>query len=142
MSEFGRIGHSHLPRTQRVGGLTLDLFHRDASAGGRWLRLHPREFEVLWSLADARGKALTKKMLLTNVWRIAHIPQSNRVEVTISRIRSKLHSAQLAWMIVTEPEGGYRLVCAGDAPKAKIEADQDEALDSFLRIGNDGQARN
>ena len=130
------VNSAYLPRIRNVGALTLDLFHRDASAGDQWLRLHPREFEVLWRLTDARGTVLTKRMLLAEVWRIDHIPQGNRVEVTISRIRSKLHPFNLAWMIDTEPDGGYRLLDAMIPDAPKNAAGRDEALDSYLRIGN------
>lgn len=43
-----------LPRWRDVGPLTLDLLHRGAHNGNRWLGLHPREFSVLWRLVDVR----------------------------------------------------------------------------------------
>src|SRR5690606_38908867 len=53
-----------LPRWRTVGPLTLDLFHRDARRGARWLGLHPREFGLLWRLADRPGQRVTRQDLL------------------------------------------------------------------------------
>src|SRR5688572_28576566 len=47
---------ARLPRLRAAGPLTLDLLHRDARAGERWLALHPREFELLWRLAERPGE--------------------------------------------------------------------------------------
>jgi two-component system OmpR family response regulator len=99
-----------LPRWRNVGPLVLDLFHRDARHGARWLHLHPREFGVLWRLADTPGQPVTRRQLLTDVWRLNHEPETNSVEVHVSRLRSKLAQAGCAELVQTVPEGGYRLV--------------------------------
>lgn len=98
-----------LPRWRNVGPLVLDLFHRDARQGARWLNLHPREFGVLWRLADTPGEAVTRRQLLSDVWRLNHEPETNSVEVHVSRLRSKLALAGCAYLVATVPEGGYRL---------------------------------
>lgn len=98
-----------LPRWRNVGPLVLDLFHRDARQGARWLNLHPREFGVLWRLADTPGEQVTRRQLLTDVWRLNHEPETNSVEVHVSRLRSKLAQAGCAQLVQTVPEGGYRL---------------------------------
>lgn len=98
-----------LPRWRNVGPLTLDLFHRDARLGSRWLNFHPREFGVLWRLSDAPGTTVTRRQLLTDVWRLNHEPETNSVEVHISRLRSKLAQVGCGELVVTVPEGGYRL---------------------------------
>ena len=84
---------SRVPRRRRVGPATLDLYHRDAQVAGRWVGLFPREFELLWCLADNAGVRMSKRQLLKDVWRLDHDPETNRVEVHISRLRSKLASA-------------------------------------------------
>ena len=56
-----------LPRWRDLGPLTLDLFHRDARKGSTWMRLHPREFGVLWRLADTPGERVTRRQLLEDV---------------------------------------------------------------------------
>ncbi|MFZ1743768.1 MAG: winged helix-turn-helix domain-containing protein [Pontixanthobacter sp.] len=118
-----------IPRIRTAGQISLDLFHRDAAVGQDWLRLYPREFELLWRLADAEGETLTKAALLEDVWRLGFVPAGNRVEVAVSRIRAKLHKFRLSWMIETGPEGGYRM--RTDPHR------HDETLDSHPRFGND-----
>ena len=101
-----------LPRTRRVGPLMLDLFHRDARLGREWLNLHPREFGLLWRLADEPGQRVTRRELLRDVWRIHHEPETNSVEVHVSRLRSKLAGVGCDALIHTANEGGYRLATA------------------------------
>lgn len=103
-----------LPRYLAAGPVQLDLFHRDASVAGRWLGLHPREFALLWQLAERPGKRITRRQLLADVWRLQHEPETNRVEVHVSRLRGKLATAGLQAMVATDPRGGYHL--ALDAP--------------------------
>lgn len=98
-----------LPRARQVGPLVLDLFHRDGRLGSAWLALHPREFGVLWRLADEPGQRVTRRELLRDVWRIHHEPETNSVEVHVSRLRSKLAGVGCEALIQTASEGGYRL---------------------------------
>ncbi len=44
-----------IPRFREAGDVTLDLAHRDARVEDRWLALHPREFALLWRLAERPG---------------------------------------------------------------------------------------
>ena len=121
-----------LPRWRNCGPLTLDLFHRDVRLGARWLGLHPREFGVIWRLTDAPGETVTRRQLLKDVWRISHDPETNSVEVHVSRLRSKLADAGCAGLVATAPEGGYRLadsvpfMLGGTPPES-------DALDDYLR---------
>ena len=100
-----------LPRHRQVGPLDLDLLHRDAKADGRWLALHPREFALLWRLADERGERVPRERLLRDVWRLAYVPETNSLEVHISRLRAKRAATKAAWLVETDPRGGYRLAC-------------------------------
>lgn len=120
-----------LPRWRNVGPLTLDLFHRDARRGSSWLNLHPREFGVLWRLSDNPGARVTRKQLLKDVWRLNHEPDTNSVEVHISRLRSKIALAGADEIIRTVEGGGYQLAedIAMRYSPPKNEAD---ALDHFL----------
>jgi DNA-binding response OmpR family regulator len=103
-----------MPRYLAAGPVRLDLFHRDASVAGRWLGLHPREFALLWQLAERPGKRISRRQLLADVWRLQHEPETNRVEVHVSRLRGKLATAGLQAIVATDPRGGYHL--ALDAP--------------------------
>lgn len=98
-----------LPRRRRVGPLVLDLLRRDACAEDRWLALHPREFDLMWRLADRPGEPVSRSRLLRDVWRLDFEPGTNSVEVHVSRLRSKLASAGLRGLIETHANGGYRL---------------------------------
>lgn len=121
-----------LPRWRDLGELTLDLFHRDARIGGHWLGLHPREFGLLWRLSDNPGERVTRKQLLADVWRINHEPETNSVEVHVSRLRSKLALAGCEALVETAPEGGYRL--ADDRPLMfRHSAPKADNLDRYLR---------
>ena len=82
-----------------AGPLTLDLFHRDARAGERWLALHPREFALLWRLAEQPGEPVSLATLLREVWRLEFEPGTNSVEVHVSRLRAKLALAGMPRLI-------------------------------------------
>jgi two-component system OmpR family response regulator len=122
-----------LPRWRTVGPLTLDLFHRDARRAGRWLALHPREFGLLWRLADVPGKRVTRAQLLRDVWRLNHEPETNSVEVHVSRLRGKLAEIGCEGLVLTDPRGGYRL---DDRHRFMLhdEAPEEDSLDAWLRV--------
>ncbi|WP_379545576.1 winged helix-turn-helix domain-containing protein [Qipengyuania sp. DSG2-2] len=105
-----------LPREFRIGPLVLDLFHRDARAPSGWLALHPREFELLWRLGEARGSTVSRKTLLRDVWRLEHVPETNSLEVHVYRLRAKLGDHGHAGLVVTDDQGGYRI----DVPDRSI----------------------
>jgi two-component system OmpR family response regulator len=116
------LGAGALPRYRRIGPVTLDLLHRDASSAGRWLALHPREFALLWRLADAPGERVPRERLLRDVWRLTHVPETNSLEVHVSRLRAKLAVAKAAWLVETHPHGGYRLACANAGASWTVSA--------------------
>lgn len=101
-----------LPRYIQAGPLLLDLFHRDARVGMRWLRLHPREFGLLWHLAERPRRSCSRLDLLRDVWRLDHDPETNRVAVAVARVRHKLRPFGLAYLVATDlPRRGYYLNC-------------------------------
>lgn len=99
-----------IPRFREVGDVTLDLFHRDGRIDGRWLGLHPREFALIWRLAQQPGERMTRRQLLAEVWRIHFEPETNSVAVHVARVRAKLEPFGLSRLIGTHPQGGYFLV--------------------------------
>jgi DNA-binding response OmpR family regulator len=103
-----------IPRFREAGDVTLDLLHRDGRVDDRWLALHPREFALLWRLAQQPGERITRQQLLAEVWRIHFEPESNSVAVHVARVRAKLEPFGLARLIGTHPDGGYFL----DVPPA------------------------
>jgi two-component system, OmpR family, response regulator len=114
-----------LPRELAAGSLRLDLFARDAFAGRRPLGLHPREFALLWRLAEASGAPVAAEDLLREVWRLSFRPETNSLAVHVSRLRAKLRVAGLGDLIETMPGGAYRLA----APHL-----DNFALDDYLRL--------
>ena len=123
-----------IPRHRTVGPLRLDLFYRDGQANGRWIGLHPREFALMWRLAECPGEQVTKEALLTDVWRLRHEPETNSLEVHVSRLRSKLAVSGLAWLVQTHPDGGYCLSTEGAASFKAFARDRRAALDSGAMI--------
>lgn len=105
-----------LPRFREVDGLLLDLLARDAFADGRPIGLHPREFALLWRLADTPGIPVSKAELVSDVWRLGHVPETNSIAVHVSRLRTKLAIAGYDALIHTAPGGGYVLVLPGELP--------------------------
>lgn len=103
-----------MPRFREAGDVTLDLFHRDGRVDDRWLALHPREFALLWRLAEQPGERITRQQLLAEVWRIHFEPETNSVAVHVARVRAKLEPFGLMRLIGTHPDGGYFL----DVPPA------------------------
>jgi two-component system OmpR family response regulator len=74
----------------KVDDLILDLRSRKVFRGGTLILLQPREFRLLEYLARNEGKVVTRKMLLENVWEYHFDPQTNVIDVHISRLRSKI----------------------------------------------------
>ncbi|WP_324261951.1 winged helix-turn-helix domain-containing protein [Altererythrobacter sp. H2] len=123
-----------IPRQLSAGPLLLDLYHRDAWLQDRWLRLHPREFGLLWRLAESPRTSLSRTVLLRDVWRLRHEPETNTLEVHIFRLRRKLAAHGITGLVVTDPGGGYRL--DAEAIPVLPATAASEALDSYLLIGN------
>lgn len=98
-----------MPRFREAGDVTLDLLHRDGRVVDSWLGLHPREFALLWRLAEQPGVCVSRKQLLADVWRIRYEPQTNSLAVHVARVRAKLEPFGLSRLIATHPAGGYFL---------------------------------
>lgn len=124
-----------LPRYRRHGILQIDLLARDAFVAGRGLALHPREFALLWRLADTPGEAVSPRELLTDVWRLAFRPETNSLAVHVSRLRAKLRLAGVDGMVETLADGAYRLIPLGSA--AEPARSHQLALDGYLRLGKE-----
>lgn len=127
-----------LPRERRIGGLRLDLVGREAFVAGRGAGLHPREFALLWRLADQPGVAVSVADLLGDVWRLAFRPETNSLAVHVSRLRAKLRLVGLDGLIETLADGGYRLVMEPVAGGSALPLACEFALDAYLRLGKEG----
>lgn len=104
------------PRRRRHGSLELDLLTREGTVRGKRLGLHPREFSLLWRLAQTPGRAVAPQDLLAEVWQMTFKPETNSLAVHVCRLRAKLAAAGLAGIVSTTPDGGYALVREGTGP--------------------------
>jgi two-component system OmpR family response regulator len=73
-----------------VGDIAMDLLAREVTRQGKPLDLQPREFSLLEFLLRHPGQVLTKTMILEHVWSYDFDPQTNVVDVLVSRLRSKV----------------------------------------------------
>jgi DNA-binding response OmpR family regulator len=73
-----------------VGDLRIEPSHRRAWRGERRIDLSPREFDLLRTLVEHRGRVLSRPELLHRVWGIDFDPETNVVDVHIARLRRKL----------------------------------------------------
>jgi two-component system, OmpR family, response regulator len=78
------------PTTLTVGDLSLDLLTRKVARGGTTIELRPREFALLEYLMRNAGKVVSKTMILSHVWDYNFDPQTNIVDVLVSRLRDKI----------------------------------------------------
>ncbi|MFM5907668.1 MAG: winged helix-turn-helix domain-containing protein [Novosphingobium sp.] len=118
-----------LPSLRRHGPLVLDLLSRDGLVSDRRLGLHPREFSLLWRLAETPGKVVAAEELLAEVWKMTFRPETNSLAVHVCRLRAKLASAGLSGIVCTAPNGGYSLAPerGGPDPLARRLAAEDDA---------------
>lgn len=74
----------------RCADLTLDLLRRRVERAGKVIALQPREFRLLEYLVRRQGQVVTRSMLLEAVWDYHFDPQTNVIDVQISRLRQKI----------------------------------------------------
>jgi len=96
-------------RVLQFSDVRLDLTTRRVERAGRSIELQPREFRLLACLMLTPGQTLTRTMLLEAVWSYQFDPQTNVVDVQMSRLRRKLDSAGARPLIHTVRGIGYRL---------------------------------
>ena len=95
--------------TLKVGDLELDLLRREVRRGGQNIDLQPREFQLLEFLMRHAGQVVTRTMLLEGVWDYHFDPQTNVIDVHISRLRSKIDRGFDRALLHTVRGVGYRL---------------------------------
>jgi heavy metal response regulator len=78
------------PTTLTVENLVLDLLSRRVMRGGKSIELRPREFALLEYLMRNAGHVVSKTMILSHVWEYNFDPQTNIVDVLVSRLREKI----------------------------------------------------
>ncbi|MDP3408250.1 response regulator transcription factor [Bosea sp. (in: a-proteobacteria)] len=95
------------PTTYRVGDLDLDRLAHRVTRGGTEILLQPREFRLLEYLMKHAGQVVTRTMLLEHVWDYHFDPQTNVIDVHVSRLRAKVDKGFEHPMIHTIRGAGY-----------------------------------
>jgi len=103
-----RSGDGPVTRLQ-VADLELDLLSRSVMRAGESIELQPREFKLLEYLMRHAGQVVTRTMLLEAVWDFHFDPQTNVIDVHISRLRRKIDKDFDVALIHTIRGAGYSL---------------------------------
>jgi two-component system, OmpR family, response regulator len=93
----------------RVGDLELDRLAHEVKRAGREIVLQPREFRLLEYLMRYAGQVVTRTMLLENVWDYHFDPQTNVIDVHVSRLRSKIDKGFDRPLLHTVRGAGYMI---------------------------------
>ena len=93
----------------KVGDLEMDLLSRRVTRGGQAIDLQPREFQLLEAMMRSPDQVMTRTMLLEKVWDYRFDPQTNVIDVHISRLRQKIDRGFEAPLIRTVRGAGYCL---------------------------------
>ncbi len=93
----------------RVGDLRLDLLKHIATRSEQVIELQPREFSMLEYLMRNAGHVVTRTMLLEHVWDYQFDPQTNVIDVLISRLRGKIDSGFSKSLLHTVRGSGYMI---------------------------------
>ena len=100
---------AQVPTLLRVADLEMDLIGRKVRRAGREIDLQPREFRLLEYLMKHAGQVVTRTMLLENVWDYHFDPQTNVIDVHISRLRSKIDKGFAQPLLHTVRGAGYMI---------------------------------
>lgn len=95
--------------TLEVGGLKMDLLSQEVRRNGEVVVLQPREYKLLEYLMRHGGQVVTRAMLLEHVWGYHFDPQTNVIDVHVSRLRQKIDKDFDSPLLATVRGAGYRL---------------------------------
>lgn len=95
--------------TLTVGDLKMDLLGREVKRGETVINLQPREFRLLEYMLRHSNQVVTRTMLLENVWDYNFDPQTNVIDVHISRLRGKIDKNFDIPLLITVRGAGYIL---------------------------------
>lgn len=104
-----RGGAREVETIYRAGDLELDRLSHTVKRAGREIALQPREFRLLEYLMRHAGQVVTRTMLLENVWDYHFDPQTNVIDVHVSRLRSKIEKGFDGPLLHTVRGAGYML---------------------------------
>ncbi|MBN3853193.1 response regulator transcription factor [Paraburkholderia sp. Ac-20340] len=118
-----RFAASHV-QSQRmmVGECVLDRPARALVANGAPHRFGTKEFDILWHLATHLGAVVQRQDLMSVVWGWDSGVQSRSVDMYVSRVRSNLRAAGVAWTVQSAYGTGYRLTLEAQAAQPEADA--------------------
>jgi two-component system OmpR family response regulator len=102
-------GGEKAPTKLSCGDLEMDLLKRSVNRAGKEIELQAREFALLEYLMRHSGTVVTRTMLLEHVWDYNFDPQTNVIDVHISRLRQKIDKGFEKSLIQTLRGAGYKL---------------------------------
>lgn len=113
------------PRIE-IGGLVLDVAAHKVQRDGVDIHLTPIEYRLLVALAQHRGKVLTHRQLLREVWGASHVESPHYLRIYMRALRHKIEPAPARpRYLLTEVGVGYRLVDSDpEQPAAQAAAEQ------------------
>ena len=100
--------------TYKVGDLVLDRLSHSVKRGDQEIILQPREYRLLEYLMKNAGQVVTRTMLLENVWDYHFDPQTNVIDVHVSRLRAKIDKGFDEQLLQTVRGTGYILKSGRD----------------------------
>jgi two-component system OmpR family response regulator len=110
LDALSRRGQGEGAQTKlEVGDLRVDLLNRKVTRGARSIVLQPREFKLLEYLMRHANQVVTRTMLLENVWYYHFDPQTNVVDVHISKLRQKIDADFERPLLRTVRNAGYTM---------------------------------
>jgi two-component system OmpR family response regulator len=104
-----RSTHAAPVTTLTLEDLEVDLLSRRVTRGGQEIELRPREFTLLEYLLRNAGRVVSKTMILSHVWGYQFDPQTNVVDVLVSRLREKIDKPFARPLLHTVRGVGYVL---------------------------------
>jgi len=105
-----RRGKSQLEQTTlKIDDLEMNLLTRAVTRAGKEIPLQNREFRLLEYMMRHAGQVITRTMLLENVWDFHFDPQTNVIDVQVSRLRNKIDKDFKKSLIHTVRGAGYKL---------------------------------
>jgi two-component system, OmpR family, response regulator len=104
-----RSQESHVETTLVLDDLQVNLVSRKVTRGGKTVSLQPREFKLLEYLMRHANQVVTRTMLLENVWDYHFDPQTNVIDVHVSKLRQKIDAGSERPLLRTIRNAGYML---------------------------------
>jgi two-component system, OmpR family, KDP operon response regulator KdpE len=97
------------PPVLEAGGLLVDVAGHSVSRDGEAIHLTPTEFKLLATLVRNRGRLMTHRALLSEVWGPAWAQDTATLRTHVANLRRKIEPPDGEWLIRTDPGVGYRI---------------------------------